>query len=166
MSGKAGGHDEAVQEQTLAKARRVPGIRGLLRVAIFVHQAPDGVLDHLPPLALQILPTLQGEEAEVVDDLSLLVHDLVVVQQALPGLEVVPLHPLLGLADGLGHQTMGDDLPFLDPPFLHSPGYPVGHEKTHEVVFQGEEELGGAGVALAARSPAELAVDAPGLVAL
>jgi hypothetical protein len=114
---------------------------------------------------LEILSPLQGEEAEVVDHLPLLVHDVVVVQQLLPGLEVVPLHPLLGPLDGLGDQAVGDDLPLLGAPLVHGLGDALRHEEAHEVVFQGEEELGGSRVPLASRPPPELPVDAPGLVA-
>ena len=48
---------------------------------------------------------------------------------------------------------------------LHPVEHLVVAEDAHQVVFQGQEELGRAGVALAARAAAQLVVDAPTLVA-
>ena len=49
---------------------------------------------------------------------------------------------------------------------LEEGGDPLAGEDAHEVVFEREEEAGGAGVALTAGASAELIVDAAGLVAL
>ena len=49
---------------------------------------------------------------------------------------------------------------------FHHPGQPVRGEPAHEVVFEGDEEPRGARVALAARAPSQLVVDAARLVAL
>ena len=154
-------HDEEVKEETLSKTGKVPFLRRDLGRAILLREVPGGVLDHLPNLALQALSPFQGKQPEIIDDLPLLVHDVIIIQQALPGLEVVALHSLLGLTDGLGHQAVGDDLPLLDPPLLHGPRYSLRHEEAHEVVLQGEEELGGSRISLAPRTPAELPVDSP-----
>src|SRR5207237_5351703 len=48
---------------------------------------------------------------------------------------------------------------------IHQPGDAIGPEQTHQVVFEREEELRGAGIALTSRAPAQLAIDAPRLVA-
>jgi hypothetical protein len=37
------------------------------------------VLDHLPDLTLEVVAALEREQAQVVDDLALLIHDVVVV---------------------------------------------------------------------------------------
>ena len=46
------------------------------------------------------------------------------------------------------------------PRRLEQGGDPLAGEDAHEVVFEGEEEAGGAGVALTAGAAAKLVVDA------
>ena len=57
-------------------------------------------------------------------------------------------------------------LAFLQPEFGQHGVHFLGAENAHEVVFEGEEEERGAGVALPAGAAAQLVVDAPCLVAL
>src|SRR3546814_10996977 len=61
---------------------------------------------------------------------------------------------------------MHDRLAFLQAKLLQHGIHALGAEDAHEIVFQREEELGGARVALAAGAAATLVVDAPPLVAL
>src|SRR3546814_8401923 len=61
---------------------------------------------------------------------------------------------------------MHDRLAFLQAKLLQHGIHALGAEDAHEIVFQREEELGGARVALAAGAAAKLVVDAPTLVAL
>ena len=56
-------------------------------------------------------------------------------------------------------------LPLASIAFDHGP-HAVGTEQAHEIVFQRDEELRGAGVALAARAAAQLVIDAAGFVPL
>ena len=97
-------------------------------------------LDHPARFGLQLLAPLQREEAQRVDDLPLLIHHVVVLQQPLALLEVLQLDPLLRLLDGPGDQAAGDDLALLRPALVHPPGNPVGAEQPHQVVFQRQEE--------------------------
>ena len=59
---------------------------------------------------------------------------------------------------------MLDDLAFLQSEPLHDRGDAIASEQAHQVIFQGEEELRGSGVALPACASAQLPVDAPGLM--
>ena len=61
---------------------------------------------------------------------------------------------------------MDDRLAFLQPEPLEHAVHPLGPEDPHQVVFQAEEELGGAGIALTAGTAAKLVVDAAALVPL
>src|SRR5215469_6412093 len=115
-----------------------------------------GPLEHALLLAL----TLQDVAAEAVDDLSLLVHHVVVFEEVLADLEVARLHALLGGADGPGDQLVLDRLAFLHAEPLHDALDALGPEDAEEVVLEGEVEARGARIALAAGAPAELVVDA------
>ena len=100
-----------------------------------------------------------------VDHLPLLVHDVIVFQEVFADVEVVAFHPLLGLLDGVGHQAVLDGFPVIHPQAAHEALDAVGAEDAQQVVFQGEIEPGGPGIALAAGAAPELVVDAAGLVA-
>ena len=61
---------------------------------------------------------------------------------------------------------MRDYFAFLKPQAVHDSGDPVAAEKPHQIVFQREEELAAARVALAPGASAELKVDTARLMAL
>src|SRR5713101_9274667 len=113
--------------------------------------ASVGAFEHLAPL--------------FVDDLALLVHDVVVLDDMLARVEVHALDLLLGAGDRSRHPRVLDRL-HLEA--VHQLADPLCRrtEDLHQVVFERDEELAGAGVALAARASAKLVVDAPALVAL
>ena len=104
--------------------------------------------------------------AEAVDGLALLVHDVVVLEDVFAGLEVLGLDCFLCAFDALGDHAGFDGDAFFHAERLEERGDPLAGEDAHEVVFEREEEAGGAGVALTAGAAAELVVDAAGLVAL
>ena len=103
--------------------------------------------------------------AEAVDDFALLVHHVVVFERALADLEVVLLDALLGLADGAVEQRVLQLLAFFEAHLLHVLDDLVRAEQAHQIVFERDEEVRGAGVALARAAAAQLAVDAARLVA-
>ena len=103
--------------------------------------------------------------AAPVDDLALLVHHLVVLEDVLADLGVALLDGVLRPLDGLG------DHPRLDRHVVghrlgHHPVHRAGGEEAHELVFEREVEAALAGIALAAGAATELVVDAAALVAL
>ena len=104
--------------------------------------------------------------ALLVDDLALVVHDVVVFQQVLAHLEMLLLDLLLGAFQRLVDPGMDDRLALLDAQPLQHAVHALHAVDAHQVVFQRQEELGIAGVALAARTAAQLVVDAAGFVAL
>src|SRR5207245_4571566 len=82
-----------------------------------------------------------------------------------PGVEVVPLHLGLGALDLARDQAGLDGLILPDAQAVHDPPDPIPAEDAHQIVVEGDEEPGGAGIALPARSAAQLVVDAAALVA-
>ena len=66
-----------------------------------------------------VLATLQGEQTEIVDNLPLLVHDIVIIDQVLANLKVVSLDFFLGTFYGFGNHAMLNSLPFGNIEFVH-----------------------------------------------
>ena len=104
--------------------------------------------------------------AQMVDRLALLVHHVVVLEQVLADVEVVPLDLLLRALDGARDHAVLDRLVLLHAQAVHDVLHPIAAEDAHQVVFERQVEAGGAGVALAAGAAAQLVVDAPRLVPL
>src|SRR5258708_9666396 len=100
----------------------------------------------------------------LVDDLTLLVHHVVVLDHVLAGIEVHALHLLLGPGDRPRHPGMLDGL-HLEP--VHHPSDAVGGrtEDLHHVIFERDEEAARASSTLPTDSAAPLVVDAPPLLA-
>ena len=105
-------------------------------------------------------------DALVEDDLALVVHHVVEFEDVLAHVEVARLDLLLRLLQRLVDPGMDDRLVLLQAePGEHAVEL-VGAEDAHQVVFERQEELGMAGIALAAGAAAQLVVDAPALVPL
>ena len=108
--------------------------------------------------------------AVLVDDLALLVHDVVVLEDALADEVVLLLDLALGVLDLLREHLRLDRLLLavlgLRAEAVEDLVDPVAGEQAHEVVLGGEEEARLAGVALAAGAAAQLVVDPARLVAL
>ena len=113
---------------------------------------------------------LEDLVAVLVDDPALLVHHVVVLEDALADEEVLLLDLPLGLLDLLGEHPGLDRLLVAlvvdRAEAVEDLVDPVAREEAHEVVLGGEEEARLAGVALAAGAAAQLVVDAARLVAL
>ncbi len=101
----------------------------------------------------------------LVDDLSLLVHHLVVLEGILALLRVAGLDGVLGPLDGLGHR-LGLDRHLVGQCAPHDPAHGAGGEEAEELVVEAQVEAALARVTLTARPAAQLVVDAPALVAL
>src|SRR5215211_4837131 len=150
------------------QAAQVP-VLDVVALEVLAGQSLDRVGDLLPR-GLRHVVTLEDAVADLVDDLALLVHDVVVLEDALAHQEVLVLDLLLGVLDLLGEHLRVERL-FLallvhraEP--VEDAVDPVAREQAHEVVLGGQEEQRLAGIALAARAAAELVVDPARLVAL
>src|SRR4051794_17503034 len=150
------------------QAVEVP-VLGKFSREVLAADALDRVRDLLAGGLRHVL-ALEDPVAVLVDDLALLVHHVVVLEDALADQEVLLLDLLLGVLDLLG-EHLGLDRLLLAlladrAQLVEDPVDPVAGEEAHEVVLGGEEEARLAGVALAARAAAKLVVDPPRLVAL
>ena len=104
--------------------------------------------------------------ALLVDDLALVVHHVVVFEELLADIVVARLDLLLRLGERLVDPGVDDRLAFLEAEPLQHRIHPLGAEDPHQIVFERDEEFGGAGVALAAGAAAQLVVDAAALMPL
>ena len=129
------------------------------------HGGGDELLYHTHDLRVDIL-AVKHLAALAVDDVALLVHDVIVFEDALTGLEVAALDRALRLLDGVGEHLMVKRGVLIDLHGVHKAGEPVGAEETHDIVRQRKEEAALAGVALTAGTAAQLVIDTAGLVAL
>src|SRR5260370_18620204 len=102
----------------------------------------------------------------MVDDLALLVHHVVVLEQMLADIEVVRFDLLLGILDRPRNPPMLDRNAVLHADSVHQALETVGAEDSEQVVLEREIKTRRTGIALAARTPAQLVIDSPRLVAL
>jgi len=102
--------------------------------------------------------------AETINDFALLVHHVVVLERPLADLEVVLLDALLGLADGAVKQGVLQFLALFEAHLLHILDDLVRAEQAHQIIFERDEEVRGAGIALARATATQLAVNAARLV--
>ena len=93
-------------------------------------------VDHLLRLALELLPALQSEAPQRVYDLSLLIHDIIVLEEPLTRLEILQLDTLLCLLDGARDERMRKYFAFLRTQAIHESRDALGTEDAHQVVFQ------------------------------
>ena len=100
-----------------------------------------------------------------IDGLALLVHHVVVFEQALADVEVVAFDLLLRVLDGAVDDGVLDGDVLFHPQAFHQAADALGPEDAHEIIFEREEEARAAWIALAAGAAAQLVVDAPGFVA-
>ena len=152
-----------IRGQVLDQALQVPVLDVSIR-AVLIDSLVDDVLHVAEDVGAGICP-VQHLVPFLVDDLALLVHHVVVLDDVLAGVEVESLDLLLRALDRAGHPAVLDRLHL---ELVHQLADPVGGgpEDLHQVVLEGDEKAAGPGVTLASGTPAELVVDAPRLVAL
>ena len=103
--------------------------------------------------------------ADPVHDFTLLVEDVVVLEEAFADREIVLFDFFLCRLNGTVQQRVLELFAFLEGLLEDaSDGASIG-EEAHEVVFNRDKESGGAGVALARAASAQLAVDTARFVA-
>ena len=105
-------------------------------------------------------------DALLEDDLALVVHHVVVLEDVLADVEVARLDLLLRLFQRLVDPGMDDRLALLQAELGQHAVELVRTEDAHQIVFERQEELGTAGIALTAGAAAQLVVDAAAFVAL
>ena len=110
--------------------------------------------------------SVQDLTSFLVDDLPLLVHDLVIIQQILTNTKVVALDLLLGVLNGIGQHLVGQFLVFGDLQGVEHIDHTLGTEQAHQVILQRDIEPGFTGIALSSGTAAQLVVDTSGFMPL
>jgi len=155
-------HDPLAQAPEIALA--IVAVLG----AELLHAAVHGVVHDLGDVVGQVL-AIQNLVTLGVNDLALLVHDVIVLKNALTHGEVDALDLVLGVLDGLGDDLVLDGHVVAHVGRDHHLGdtvHPVAAEQAHEVVLERQVELSLARVALTAGTAAQLVVDTTGFMAL
>ena len=150
--------------QTLEIALAIMGVDG----AELRHTAVDGVANDLVDMIGEVL-AIQDLVALGVNDLTLLVHDVVILENVLTHGEVDVLDLALGTLDGLGNHLVLDGHVVAHLGGDHEVGdllHALAAEHTHEVVLERKVELSLTRVALTAGAAAKLVVDTTRFVAL
>ena len=94
-----------------------------------------------------------------VYDLTLLVHNVIVLQYVFTNGEVLAFHFLLCIFDLPRHHTGFDRFIFFHTKTLYDRLHPVAAKQTHQIVFHGNAELGLARVSLSSGTTSQLVVD-------
>ena len=161
-------HGVPGEVQALHLTQQLPH-SGLVHVALAAEGAADLMADggghHVHDDALDV-HALQHLLALIIDDLTLLVHHVVVLQHRLTGLEVPGLHRGLSLLNGTGQHLVLNGGILVEVHPLHDGVDALTTEQTHEVILQRDIEPGLAGVALTTGTATQLVVDPAGVVAL
>ena len=161
-------------KRAAAHEELLKGLESVIELGLVLRHAPgkavghgggDELLYHTHDLRVDIL-AVKHLASLAVDDVALLVHDVIVFEDALTGLEVAALDRALRLLDGVGEHLMVKRGVLIDLHRVHKAGEPVGAEETHDIVRQRKVEAALAGVALTAGTAAQLVIDTAGLVAL
>ncbi len=124
-----------------------------------------GVVNHVGDVHADTL-THQGVMTLGIDDIALLVHHIVVLNQTLADTEVVLLHLLLRTLNGVGNHRVLNHLAVLEAHLVHNACQTVGAEHTHQVVLHADIEDAATRVALTSCTSAQLAVHTTALVTL
>ncbi len=157
--------DEKRVSHILFESVEVPGLLDVAGVGSCLDDPIRDVMEDICDLSAQVAARKHVQTLRVYH-LALLIHDVVVIEEVLPDVEVVHLDALLRALDGLCDHRVSDDITLLYSKRRHDLRYPLGAEQAHEIVLKRDEELRGARVSLSAASPTELSVDAPGVVTL
>ena len=137
-------------------------MRVLGRVVLerFVHLRGQRLRDERP----RVERAFQDSAPVGVNDLALLVHHVVVLEDVLADLVVVVFDLALGALDGLADQARLDGLLVGEAHAVHDRGHTVAAEQAHHFVFQRNVEARRPRIALTAGAAAQLIVDAPRFV--
>ena len=153
-----------VQAELRKKAVSQPLQVPFIGMNIFGAVGLDKLFCHVlgdPQDVFLLILALHQLAAQAVDGGALPVHDIIVFQQMLAGLKVLPFHGLLRRLDALGNQPGFNRHALFHPQLLHDAADPLARKDAQQVVLQGQIEAGAAGVSLPAGAPSQLVVDPP-----
>ena len=123
------------------------------------------MLDHTLNGGSQVL-SVEHLLSLLIDHRTLGVHNIIVFQHVLTGLEIAAFHRPLGIFNGIGQKLGINRRVLIYAEGIHHAHDPLRAEQAHHIVFQGQEETGLAGISLTAGTATELIVDSAGFMAL
>ena len=110
-----------LSKDTFLQGFPVPLFRGILFVRVDFHQVCRYIVNKVPEILAQTL-TRKYLFPLPVDHFPLLVHDIVIIEEVFPDLEVLAFNLSLGILNGLGQHRVLYGLSFLHPKLIHNPG--------------------------------------------
>ena len=109
---------------------------------------------------------MQNLFALSVDNLTLLVHNIVILQDVLTNAEVACFNLLLRVLDGLGYEAVLNRLIILHTQLVHNAGNIIATEQTHQIVLQAQEEFGRTRIALTSAAATQLVINTTAFMTL
>ena len=125
----------------------------------------DDLMTHIPKVFGNIVGIHQLFTL-FVNDLALVIHDIVELEKVFTDFEVAFLNLLLGFFKRFIDPGVHDGFAFFEAEFFQHVIDALGAEDAHQIVFQRQEKLRCAGVALASGTAAQLVIDASAFVTL
>ena len=122
-------------KSVLDEAVELPLLRVELRVGVLVHLRADDVLDHAHDILTQVLAE-EDLAALAVHDFTLLIHDIVILEDVLADVEVARLDLLLRVLDGIRDELVFDWLVLVHAELVHDARDAVRGEEAQQVVFE------------------------------
>ena len=151
--------------EVVTKPNQVPVFLVVVVDQILIHCRVDQLLHHLENILVDIVSVQHGCTL-LVDDLTLLVHNVVVVEDILPNRKVSALHLLLGGFDDLGEHPALDGHVLLYVQSTHHVFQTLPGKYPHQVILYGQEEAAFALVTLTTGTSAKLIIDPAGFMPL
>ena len=130
-----------------------------------IHTLIDTILDHFHNRSLHVV-AIQDLATLCVDDLPLLIIDLVILQQVLSDRKVIRLDLFLCLFNGIGQHLMLNLLTLMNAKCPECAHHLIRAKQPHQVILQGNVELGLTRVTLSAGTATQLVIDPSGLMPL
>ena len=128
-------------------------------IVVVLQDVADTVPNHVADVHAETF-TDESMTALLVDDCTLLVHDVVVFKQVLTDAEVILLDLLLCVLDAASNHAVLNHLAILEAKAVHHSGNTLAGEESHQLVLDADEEDTASWVALTTGTSAELTVHA------
>ena len=136
-----------LQHELIARPSFKTRFRGVVVDSAFVHSRTVQELEIVGSWVAQ-------------NNLTLAVHDVIEIEDVFPAAVVKLLNALLGGFDRAVEPAVFESFAIFHAEAFHHVGHAVGGgEVTHQVVFEGEEELGFTGIALTGTTTAQLTIN-------
>ena len=148
--------------QVLVHQIKIPFLRKLAAYGNRNYDAVNKVFHHFRDVGLDVVSE-KNLAALVVNNLSLLIHNIVILKNIFTNFKVAAFYLLLRALYRLGKHS-GSQSFFLHSEFIHNALNSLSAEETHQIVLQRYEELRLTRVSLTTGTTSELIIDTSGFV--